>query len=176
MLDRELKQNVKGLSQRALERFARRAQKATGLSGDIQVLITSNHRLRELNRRFRKKDAATDVLSFPASQSRYRGQDARRRNQVQTGDIAISAEIAMQQAKLRGHPVAHEIKVLILHGMLHLAGFDHETDHGTMARKEERLRHRLGLRDGLIRRAETASDPLLGRSRRQSAVRAMKRA
>jgi probable rRNA maturation factor len=135
-----------------LQHFAASARRVLGLSGEVQILITSNRRLRELNRRFRNNNKATDVLSFPAPVT---GGNAKRanRNHTHEGDIAISAEIAAHQAEMRGHSLAHEIKVLILHGMLHLAGYDHETDDGTMARKEEELRERLGLREGLIRRA-----------------------
>jgi probable rRNA maturation factor len=101
--------------------------------------------LRSLNARFRGKDHATDVLSFPADVVGVNGY---------AGDVAISAEIAAQNARRLGHSAADEIKILTLHGVLHLAGFDHEQDRGQMARKEQRLRKQLGLPDGLIERSE----------------------
>jgi len=125
-----------------LTRFAQRAGRAAGLRGELSVLVTSSRRLRTLNREFRGKDAATDVLSFPA------GQDG------VAGDLAISAEIAERNARSLGHPAQDEIKVLLLHGMLHLAGHDHERDSGEMQRKEDALRKRLGVADSLIARAQ----------------------
>ena len=165
MVDQALNPRLKRTSRRSLAQFAGSARRAVGLSGEVQILITSNRCVRELNRRFRKKDQATDVLSFPASLAA--GKDAKRanRNHTHAGDIAISAEIAAQQAEIRRHSLAHELKVLILHGMLHLAGYDHETDHGTMARREEQLRERLGLREGLIRRAADTSRSIRHRLR-----------
>ena len=103
------------------------------------MLITSSAELRRLNRRFRGKNEATDVLSFPSADGTL-------------GDLAISAEIAARNAHRLGHSATDEIKILILHGLLHLAGYDHETDDGVMARKEARLRRVLGLPVGLIER------------------------
>ena len=157
VLDPELKRDLKGVSRQALERFAGRARRAAGLRGKVQILITSNRALRTLNRQFRKKDKATDVLSFPPAP----GVD-------HSGDIAISAEIAAQQARSLGHTLAQELKILMLHGMLHLAGYDHESDKGEMARKEERLRRSLGLSAGLIQRMENTKRP----ARRTQAERA----
>jgi len=94
--------------------------------------------VRALNRSFRRKDKPTDVLSFPGPQG---------------GDIAICAEIARQNAHRLGHSVTEEIKVLMLHGMLHLAGYDHETDAGEMERKEAHLRAKLKLPVSLIQRS-----------------------
>lgn len=133
-----LEKVVEGLSQPALQRFARKAQKLAGVAGEVDVLIAGNRRLQQLNRRFRKKNEPTDVLSFP---------------RIEGGDIAISADIARVNARLYGHPAAEEIKILVLHGMLHLAGYDHELDNGQMARQESRLRARLKLPDSLIDRA-----------------------
>ena len=130
----------------ALTRFLLRAQRAARLEGQIDLLITSNAGIRELNRRFRHKEQPTDVLSFPtASRNGF------------SGDIAISAEIAAAQAQELGHSLATELKILILHGVLHLKGFDHETDEGQMARKELALRRQLGLPTGLIERAHERS-------------------
>jgi probable rRNA maturation factor len=128
------------LQQAALQRFARRAQHLAGVRGQVDVLITDNRRLRELNRRFRRKNSPTDVLSFPRPDERG-------------GDIAISAEIAAQNAVRYGHTMHDELKVLILHGMLHLAGYDHERDNGEMAGRESRLRARMGLPTALIERS-----------------------
>lgn len=160
VLDPELKRNLKGVSPKALERFAGRARRAAGVRGKVQILITSNRALRTLNRQFRKKDKATDVLSFPPAP----GVD-------HSGDIAISAEIAARQARSLGHTLTQELKVLMLHGMLHLAGYDHESDQGEMARKEERLRRQLGLSAGLIQRTGTTKRP----SRRSQTTRAKRR-
>lgn len=135
---------VQGASRPALERFARRAQNLTGVAGDVDILIAGNRRLLELNRRFRGKAKATDVLSFPRKEG---------------GDIAISAGIARQNARRYSHSLADELKILVLHGMLHLAGYDHETDNGRMAKLENELRARLKLPASLIDRARTDTQP-----------------
>lgn len=150
-----LKKNVGSITQLALSRFTTKARKAAGLRGEVNVLVTSSKELRQLNRRFRKKDKATDVLSFPSSIDGF------------GGDIAISADIARENGESLGHGLGMELKILILHGVLHLAGFDHETDHGQMARKEMRLRSQLGLTKGLIERShKTAAAPSRRRSKR----------
>ena len=109
------------------------------MRGDVEVLITGNRRIRSLNRQFRKKDKATDVLSFPRSGG---------------GDIAISAELAAVNASRYGHSTVDELKILILHGVLHLAGYDHERDNGEMAAREAALRRQLELPGSLIGRAQ----------------------
>lgn len=129
---------VRGASRGALERFAGRARRALRLRGEVNVLVASSRELRRLNRGFRGQDKPTDVLSFPSDGG---------------GDIAICAEIAGAQARRLGHSAAAELKVLVLHGMLHLAGYDHETDAGEMARLEERLRRRFRLPVTLTGRA-----------------------
>src|SRR5215475_15563372 len=134
---------VAGLNERSLERFVARAKRAAGLRGAVTVLVTTSSELRRLNQRFRGKDKSTDVLSFPAEMM-SRGRFA--------GDVAISADIAAKNARRLGHAPAEEIKVLTLHGLLHLAGHDHEADDGTMARREGRLREQLGLPVALIER------------------------
>lgn len=126
-----------------LSQFVARAARAVRLKGSTNVLVTTSRELRELNQRFRGKDHATDVLSFPPTLG-IGGSFA--------GDIAISADLAAQNARRLGHPAAQEIKILVLHAVLHLAGYDHERDHGEMKRKEERLRGSLGLPMGLIAR------------------------
>ena len=136
--------HVPELSKVALTRFAARARRAAGLKGSADILVTSSSEMKSLNRRFRGKDKATDVLSFPAAADNVRKRFV--------GEIAISAEIAAQNAHELGHSAAQEVKILVLHGLLHLRGYDHERDHGEMARREIQLRTRLGLPSGLIER------------------------
>ena len=138
-----LRKPVAGLTDTALAKFVARASRASKLSGTINVLVTSSAELRSLNRRFRGKDQPTDVLSFPPAPEFENGL---------SGDIAISADIAKQNALLLGHSAAQEIKILALHGVLHLVGYDHETDQGAMAEREKTLRRSLGLPLGLIER------------------------
>ncbi len=132
-------------SARTLARFLTEAQSAVGLKGEVTVLLTNDAGIRRLNRQFRGKDKTTDVLSFPAE-----GIGA----EEIAGDLAISTPTALKQSVEQGHPFATEIKILILHGLLHLAGYDHEADDGKMARRERLLRARLGMPQGLIERAE----------------------
>jgi probable rRNA maturation factor len=139
---------VQGASRPDLERFARRAQELAGVRGEVGILIAGNRRLRQLNRRFRRLDKPTDVLSFPREDG---------------GDIAVSAVIARQNARRYSHSAVDELKILVLHGMLHLAGHDHETDNGRMARLENKLRARLKLPASLLDRAQPA--PQSGRRR-----------
>jgi probable rRNA maturation factor len=139
------------VSPSGLQRFAHRAQRLAGIPGEVDILITRADRIRELNRRFRRKDKATDVLSFPRPDG---------------GDIAISAEIAAANAVRYGHAAADELKILILHGMLHLAGYDHERDNGEMAARENALRRQLGLPDALLERSKISPQ---GTQRRQNA-------
>jgi len=138
-----LRKHVPGISETSLARFVSRASGAVRLNGAVHVLVSGSRELRSLNRRFRGKDKATDVLSFPPIAEMARDL---------AGDIAISAEIAAQNAKRLGHSTAKEIKILTLHGILHLAGYDHESDRGEMARTEDRLRKSLKLPLGLIHR------------------------
>jgi probable rRNA maturation factor len=137
----------------SLRRFLVRAQREVRLDGEVNVRITSSEEMHRLNREFRRKNKPTDVLSFPSS---LNGKSEL------AGDIAICAEIAYANAGALGHPMEEELKVLILHGLLHLAGYDHESDHGEMARKEARLRAKLRLPVGLIERSEiNGGSPLL---------------
>src|SRR4051794_38214246 len=131
-------------STRTLSRFLRQAQAAVRLRGQVSVLLTTDRKIRGLNRQFCGKDKATDVLSFPAPEALV--------HEV-AGDLAVSVPTAMRQAREQGHALGVEIKVLILHGLLHLAGFDHESDNGEMARRERLLRGRLRLPYGLIERS-----------------------
>jgi probable rRNA maturation factor len=144
--------NLRTPSTRTLGRFLSGAQAAAGLRGQVTVLLAADATIRDLNRRFRGKDEATDVLSFPAEP--FKNTDA---SEQVAGDVAIGVETARRQAAEQGHALATEIKVLILHGLLHLAGYDHETDAGKMQRRERQLRARLGLPQGLIERAAPKS-------------------
>jgi probable rRNA maturation factor len=134
---------VADLTELALDRFVGRARQAAGLTGALNVLITTSAEMKSLNRRFRGKDKPTDVLSFPSEL----GQEKQF-----AGEIAISAEIATKNAHALGHSPAEEIKILVLHGILHLRGYDHVRDHGQMARREKELRATLRLPSGLIER------------------------
>ncbi len=99
----------------------------------FSAVLVSDRRIRELNRRYRRRSAATDVLSFPLRENGY------------LGEVVISAPTARRQARRYRHHVEEEVKLLLLHGVLHLLGYDHETDFGQMARREHTLRRRLGL-------------------------------
>jgi probable rRNA maturation factor len=160
-----LHKRVPALSRASLERFLLRARRAAGIAGSADVLVTNSETMRRLNRQFRGKDRATDVLSFPELQIPNRLQGVRT-GRTRVGEIAISADIAMQNAAQFGHSAAEEIKILALHGILHLAGFDHERDNGLMARKELQLRQALGLPITLIQRTETATGRSLHSGRR----------
>jgi probable rRNA maturation factor len=152
-------------SARTLTRFLREAQAAVRLKGDVTVLLTTDAAIRKLNKKFRGKDKATDVLSFPAiSVPGFKGAEAL------AGDLAVSVPTALRQAVEQGHALSVEVKVLILHGLLHLAGYDHETDTGRMARRERLLRGRLGLPQGLIERAGAPGRRAQKQARRKSPV------
>jgi len=105
----------------------------------VTVQLISDAAMARLNQTFRHKLGPTDVLSFPANGA------TPKRSAPYAGDIAISPETARRNARRFSRPFPVELRILILHGMLHLAGFDHETDHGEMARLERRLRQRLGV-------------------------------
>ena len=124
---------------RWLRRIAPRAAR-----GEVGIAIVSDARMQTLNRAYRRKDKPTDVLSFPAEERGY------------LGDVVIAAGVATRQARDAGHSLQTELRVLALHGLLHLLGYDHETDEGRMARLERRLRSKGGLREGLIERAPRA--------------------
>jgi probable rRNA maturation factor len=127
----------------------------------VNVLVTNNSELKSLNRKFLGKDKPTDVLSFPADPA------AHRRSKRIAGEVAISADIARQNATRLGHSVADEVKILVLHGLLHLAGYDHERDNGEMARKEIRLRRQMNLGIALIERTRPRTERIfIGKKRR----------
>lgn len=142
-----------------LARFLKTAQRAVQLTGEVSLLLADDRRIKELNKAFRGKNKATDVLSFPAAEN---GEGA-------AGDLAISVETAARQAGDHGHSLEDEIRVLTLHGVLHLAGYDHEADEGEMRALEEQLRTKLKLPSGLIERVEGAL-PLLDATRGVEAV------
>jgi probable rRNA maturation factor len=131
-----------GFSRRPARAFAKRlASEVTG-GRPFTCLITGDLEMQQLNRDFRKQDHATDVLSFPSRQTLGF-----------LGDIAISFEHAQRQATEYGHDIGQEIEILMLHGVLHLLGMDHENDGGRMARAEKKWRAAFGLPNGLIGRS-----------------------
>jgi probable rRNA maturation factor len=144
-----------GAEAEALSRWLRRVAPARA-RGQITVALVPDRRIQKLNRAFRGVDKATDVLSFPADEPGT------------LGDVVIASGVARRQARDAGHDLPTEIRVLALHGLLHLLGYDHEHDGGRMARLEARLRRKGGLREGLIERAGAAAP----RARRRSARRA----
>ena len=127
----------------ALSRWLRRVAPARA-RGHVTVAVVPDGRVQKLNRDFRDVDRATDVLSFPADEPGT------------LGDVVIARGVARRQARVAGHDLPTEIRVLALHGLLHLLGYDHEHDGGRMARLEARLRRKGGLREGLIERAGRA--------------------
>ncbi len=129
------------LPRRELREFAGSLRDAVARGREFHCLITDDRELRRLNRQFRGADYATDVLSFPSDGAGW------------LGEIAISADRAAEQAREFGHSRVDEIRILMLHGVLHLLGMDHERDRGEMARAEAKWRRQLRLPAGLIARA-----------------------
>jgi probable rRNA maturation factor len=138
-----------------------------GARGEVGLALLSDAAVRRLNRTFRGVDRATDVLSFPsgppapgawptAGYARARAQGPTAFQDSHLGDIAIALGVARRQAAERCHSLATELRILALHGLLHLMGYDHEADQGRMLRVEERLRRRAGLPAGLIARGRAA--------------------
>ena len=130
------------LNKSGLVRFLNRAREAVSLEGDVDVLLTSDAEIKRLNKAFRGKNKATDVLSFPAPEEA----------EGVAGDLAVSLDTAAKQAVAHGHSLRDEVRILLLHGLLHLAGEDHETDAGEMAARESELRKQLKLPNSLIER------------------------
>jgi probable rRNA maturation factor len=134
-----------GLSRRDLREFSLELSRRLTDGRTFMCLVTDDRELRRLNRMFLGKDYATDVLSFPSGGA------------GSLGEIAISVERAREQAGEHGHTVEDEIKILMLHGVLHLLGLDHESDRGTMSRVEKRWRTEFGLPVGLIERSRAGA-------------------
>lgn len=130
-----------GFSRRIARTFAKRLESEVTGGRPFTCLITDESELRRLNHKFRKMDHATDVLSFPSRQTLGF-----------LGDIAISFPHARRQAAEYGHTAGKEVEILMLHGVLHLLGMDHEKDGGRMARAENKWRAAFGLPRGLIQR------------------------
>ena len=127
-------------NERELREFVGRVGRELAGGREFAVVISSDASLRRANRRFRGESSSTDVLSFPDGE------------QGRLGDILISAGRAEQQADRYGHGLEEEIKVLVLHGLLHLLGYDHESDNGRMCKAERRWRKKYGLEPGVIER------------------------
>ncbi len=145
-----------GLSPSGLTRYLRAAQRAVGLQGEVEVLLAGDVTLKRLNRQYRAKNKSTDVLSFPGAPEVA---------SAHAGDLAISLETAARQAEEHGHTLRDEVRVLLLHGLLHLHGMDHEADRGEMANREAELRRALRLPSGLIARTGTSPGQTTGRKR-----------
>lgn len=131
--------HARGLRATGLGPWLQRVLPATA-AGAVIVALVPDAKIRALNREYRQADRATDVLSFPDADAGY------------LGDVVIATGVARRQARAAGHSVQTEVRVLALHGLLHLLGYDHEHDDGRMARMERRLRRKGGLREGLIER------------------------
>jgi len=144
------RQRAVRLARRPLESFLRRVKSELGLQGaGLTVRLVSDAEIARMNETFRKKNGPTDVLSFPTLARRWpvrlrRGSKSMKPGKY-LGDIAISPATAQRYAKKYGRKLSSELQVLILHGVLHLLGYDHETDRGKMDRIERKLRKRLGL-------------------------------
>jgi probable rRNA maturation factor len=149
------RQRAVRLSTRALESFLLRVRCELDLQqAQVTVCLVSDAEIAGMNQSFRKKRGPTDVLSFPAVKLRQPSRSNRRPTSVVSsstdsdtslGDIAIAPAVAKRNAKNYGRTLSAELKILILHGILHLLGFDHEADRGEMDRTEKKLRRRLGL-------------------------------
>jgi probable rRNA maturation factor len=141
-----------------LEKFSARLRKLLKIPADaVTICLVSRADIAKWNRAYRGKNKPTDVLSFTTDEPSVKQRFPKwpgKRNSVKSrdagsmpywGDIAIAPAIARQNAKRFGREFNHEMRILILHGILHLMGYDHETDHGQMERREMRLRRQLGL-------------------------------
>lgn len=131
----------RSLARKTLSRFASELCEQVAGDREFQCLITDDRELRRLNREFLAHDYATDVLSFPSEEP-----------EIELGVMAISVDRAREQAAQLGHAMETEIQILMLHGLLHLLGMDHEKDRGKMRRRETAWRKKLGLPAGLIER------------------------
>ena len=135
MIEAVNRQRKRKIDTKTWETFGARAAEAVGKAGSsATIAFVSDRAMRQLNQQFRGVNKATDVLSFPAED-----------DESTLGDIAISVDTAAAQAKENGLTLDEEVAQLILHGLLHLSGYDHETDNGEMNRLELRLRRKLGI-------------------------------
>ena len=133
------RQTTRRIIKKRWSEFAERALRAIGTpKKNSTVVFVSDHKIRELNRQFRGRDYATDVLSFPHQPEAFE-------DQTDLGQLVISVPRAVAQAKQNDLSFDNEVEQLILHGLLHLCGYDHETDDGEMNRLELTLRKRLGI-------------------------------
>ena len=123
--------------------------------GRVAIALVSDPEMQRLNRDYRRVDHATDVLSFPSSfdETESASAGAEGSDPPFLGDIAIAMGVARRQARAHGHDVSTELRILALHGFLHLLGYDHERDQGQMRRIEDRLRRRAGLPSSLVTNA-----------------------
>jgi probable rRNA maturation factor len=139
------------LAVQALATFCKRVQRELGFPEEsVTICFVSDPAMARMNRKFRDQQGPTDVLSFPVRPKNRRAPSLQTAGGIRAeeyiGDIVISPETARRYARRRSHGLATELRVLILHGMIHLAGYDHENDQGEMVHLERRLRRRLGLR------------------------------
>ena len=144
------RQRTVRLARRPLELFLGRVREELGLGeAAVTVCLVSDAEIARMNEVYRKKKGPTDVLSFPAVERRKPVRLRRGSRSMKTGeylgDVAISPATARRYAKKACRTLPGELRVLILHGVLHLLGYDHETDRGEMTRVESRLRKRLGI-------------------------------
>jgi probable rRNA maturation factor len=157
------RQRTVRVARRPLEHFLHRVERELGLGKtDVTICLLSDAEMARMNEAFRKKQGPTDVLSFPAEGGKPTVKRSRKRidrpakakkrakpdspeTKNYLGDIAIAPQTARRYAKKNGRTLNSELRVLILHGVLHLLGYDHETDHGEMDRVEEKMRRRFGL-------------------------------
>ncbi len=137
------------LARRPLEHFLRRLQRELGFrESGVTIALVSDAEIARMNETFRKKEGPTDVLSFPAGRRRPRSlprATSKHKAGEFLGDIAIAPATARRYARKHGRTLPAELRVLILHGVLHLMGYNHETDRGEMDRVERELRKRFGL-------------------------------
>jgi probable rRNA maturation factor len=154
------------LSRSGLTNFFNRARVAVGLPGEVEVLLSDDLTLRRLNKSFRGKNKPTDVLSFPTPAEIAHSH---------AGDLAISLETAARQAATYGHSLRDEVKILLLHGLLHLSGLDHETDNGEMASREATLRRAFRLPNTLIERTLTVPKKTSSRPTKKPSIRPAKK-
>jgi len=149
------RQRAVRVARRPLELFLARVRRELGIGeADVTICFVSDAEIARMNQSFRKKKGPTDVLSFPAidrrlplslPQRRKPGRGRRSPRKGFLGDVAISPATARRNAKKLGRTLPSELQILILHGLLHLLGYDHETDRGEMARVETQLRRKLRL-------------------------------